>query len=206
MTNEYRDIIQQDQTSDLRSALTVAAQRPADAEAQLQKLSGRTGVPLDALRLKQPEVELHDKLESFDYERVIKDSPKLSAWMAKPDNAALAQDDWQTLSAMERGITHIKDYAGALGGGVVGDAIGRTLSGASTLLDVGARAIDRPVRAALALLRWLHPVACCLEALARALERLERVERRWLIPEGVSYPVAKGGTNGPVDGTRPHIQ
>lgn len=148
MTNEYSDFIKQDQTSDLRSALAVAAQRQPDTEAQLQKLAGRTGVPVDAVRMQRPEVELHDKLEAFDYERVIKDSPKLSAWMAKPDNAALAQDDWQTLSAMERGITHIRDYAGALGGGVVGDAIGRTLSGASTLLDVGARAIDWPVRAA----------------------------------------------------------
>ena len=163
MTNEYSDFIKQDQTSDLRSALAVAAQRQPDTEAQLQKLAGRTGVPVDAVRMQRPEVELHDKLEAFDYERVIKDSPKLSAWMAKPDNAALAQDDWQTLSAMERGITHIKDYAGALGGGVVGDAIGRTLSGASTLLDVGARAIDRPVRAAfgdrVADAFWYEPTA-----------------------------------------------
>lgn len=163
MTNEYSDFIKQDQTSDLRSALAVAAQRQPDTEAQLQKLAGRTGVPVDAVRMQRPEVELHDKLEAFDYERVIKDSPKLSAWMAKPDNAALAQDDWQTLSAMERGITHIRDYAGALGGGVVGDAIGRTLSGASTLLDVGARAIDRPVRAAfgdrVADAFWYEPTA-----------------------------------------------
>ena len=163
MTNEYSDFIKQDQTSDLRSALAVAAQRQPDTEAQLQRLAGRTGVPVDAVRMQRPEVELHDKLEAFDYERVIKDSPKLSAWMAKPDNAALAQDDWQTLSAMERGITHIKDYAGALGGGVVGDAIGRTLSGVSTLLDVGARAIDRPVRAAfgdrVADAFWYEPTA-----------------------------------------------
>ena len=46
---------------------------------------------------------------------------------------------------------------------MVGDAIGRTLSGASTLLDVGARAIDRPVRAAfgdrVADAFWYEPTA-----------------------------------------------
>ena len=41
MTNEYSDFIKQDQTSDLRSALAVAAQRQPDTEAQLQKLAQR---------------------------------------------------------------------------------------------------------------------------------------------------------------------
>lgn len=82
MTNEYSDFIKQDQTSDLRSARWPWQRSASPTQAQLQKLAGRTGVPVDAVRMQRLEVELHDKLEAFDYERVIKDSPKLSAWMA----------------------------------------------------------------------------------------------------------------------------
>lgn len=146
--NEYDDLIKQDQTEALRGSMFAAGSGQPDAEAQLQKLSARTGVPLEAVRIKRQEVEFQDKLNSFDYEKVIKESPKLSAWLSDPKNAALAHDDWQNLSAMEKTFAYAKDYTGALAGGLVGDAVGSTLSGVSTLIDVGARAMDRPVRAA----------------------------------------------------------
>lgn len=148
MANEYDDIINSEKSDALNASMYAGLKQQPDTEAQLQKLSERTGVPLEAVRLKRPEVEIQDKLAAFDYEKVIKETPKLSQWLADPKNAALAHDDWQNLSATERAFHTIADYPRALAGGLVGDAIGRTLSGASTLLDVGARAIDRPVRAA----------------------------------------------------------
>jgi hypothetical protein len=102
MPNEYSDLIAQDKTNDLRQSVYVGARQQPDVEAKLQALSQRTGVPLDAVRLKQPEVELHDRLQSFDYEKAIKESPKLSAWMADPKNSGVAHDDFDNLSAMER--------------------------------------------------------------------------------------------------------
>lgn len=147
--NEYSDIIKQDQAETLRSSLHATGATNPDQEAALQKLSARTGVPLEAVRLQRPEVELSDKLASFDYEKVIKESPKLSAWMAEPKNAALAHDDWQNLSGIEKTLQYGKDYAGALGGGVVGDGVGRVLSGAGELYGVAARSIDRGMAAVL---------------------------------------------------------
>lgn len=145
--NEYSDIIKQDQTEGLRSSLLAAGATNPDQEAELQKLATRTGMPVDLVRAKRPEVELQDRMASFDYDKVIKDSPKLTAWMADPKNAALAHDDWQNMSAIEKIVTNTRDYVGAIGGGIVGDVIGRTLSGSFELLDVAARGIDRPIRA-----------------------------------------------------------
>ena len=162
MANEYDDIINGEKSDALNASMYAGLKQQPDTEAQLQKLSERTGVPLEAVRLKRPEVEIQDKLAAFDYEKVIKETPKLSQWLADPKNAALAHDDWENLSATERVFHTVADYPRALAGGLVGDAIGRTLSGASTLLDVGARAIDRPVRAAfgdkVANAFWYEPI------------------------------------------------
>lgn len=146
MANEYDDLIQEEKREALRQSMFVASKQQPDTEAKLQMLSARTGVPLDAIRLTAPEVEIHDRLQSFDYEKVLKDSPRLSAWMADPKNAGVSSDDWENLSRTEKLFTHAKDYLGAAAKGVVGDLAGSIVSGTSSFLDVGARAIDRPVR------------------------------------------------------------
>lgn len=148
MANEYDDILRDDKQNQLNAAMAVGIKAQPDTEAQLQKLSERTGVPLEAVRIKRQDVEIQDKLANFDYERVTKENPKLSAWLSDPANAAIAHDDWENLSAFEQLVTRAADLPRAMAGGVVGDVAGRTLSGFSELLDVGARAIDRPVRSA----------------------------------------------------------
>lgn len=146
MANEYDDLIQEEKREALRQSMFVASKQQPDTEAKLQMLSARTGVPLDAVRLTAPEVEVHDRLQSFDYEKVLKDNPRLSAWMADPKNSGVSSDDWENLSRTEKLFTHAKDYLGAAAKGVVGDLAGSIVSGTSSFLDVGARAIDRPVR------------------------------------------------------------
>ena len=145
--NEYDDLIKADKQSEFRSSVYVAAQQKPDEEAVYQKMADRWGLPVDTVRAKRPELEMQEKIESFDYEKAIKENPKLSEFFANPKNAAVAQDDFNNLSGLEKLMAHGKDYAGALGQGVIGQGIGSTLSGVSNLIDVGARAIDRPVRA-----------------------------------------------------------
>lgn len=145
--NEYDDLIKSDKQSEFRSSVYVAAQQKPDEEAVYQKMADRWGLPVDTVRAKRPELEMQEKIESFDYEKAIKENPKLSEFFANPKNAAVAQDDFNNLSGLEKLMAHGKDYAGALGQGVIGQGIGSTLSGVSNLIDVGARAIDRPVRA-----------------------------------------------------------
>lgn len=145
MANEYDDILKAERAETLNASMYAGLKQQPDTEAQLQKLSERTGVPLEAVRLKRPEVEVQEKLAAFDYEKVIKETPKLSAWLADPKNAALAHDDWENLSALERTFHSVADYPRALAGGLVGDVFGRTLSGTAGLIEVGARAVDRPI-------------------------------------------------------------
>lgn len=144
--NEYDDLVKDDMRAGVRSSLYVAARQQPDGEAALQKLADRWGMPVETVRAKKPEIELHDRLESFDYETAIKENPKLSAWFSDPKNAGVSHDDFDTLSKTEKLLTHGRDYLGALGQGVIGQGAGSLLSGVSELLDVGARAIDRPVR------------------------------------------------------------
>jgi hypothetical protein len=144
--NEYTGILRDEKETDLRLSLSAAVRNQPDTEAKLQKLSQRTGIALDAVRLNAPEVEYRDRLDSFDYERVIKENPKLSAWLADPKNAGVSHDDYDNLSAAEKLFTRGKDLVGAAGQGVVGQGAGSVVSGVSTLLDVAARGIDRPVR------------------------------------------------------------
>lgn len=137
--NEYDDLIKSDKQEGLRSSLYVAAQQQPDTEATLQRLADRWGLPVDTVRAKRPEVELQDKLNSFDYEKAIKENPKLSAWLADPKNAGVAQDDFNRLSRMEKLMTHGKDYAGSLYQGVVGQGVGSTLSGLGELYGIASR-------------------------------------------------------------------
>ncbi len=145
--NEYSDSIQKDQAETLRGSLMAAGNGNADQEAALQKLAARTGVPVEAVRMKKPEIELQDRLNTFDYDKAFKESPKLSTWLADPKNAAIAHDDWENLSGIERTFRYGKDYAGSLAGGVVGDTVGRTLSGAGELYGVAVRSLDRAMGA-----------------------------------------------------------
>lgn len=98
MPTEFDSAIRQMQEQDLKSSMYVGARSNPDEEADLQSIADRVGLPVEAVRRNKPEVELHDKLKSFDYEKVIKESPALSAWYADRKNAAVAHDDFDTLS------------------------------------------------------------------------------------------------------------
>ncbi len=143
MADEYDDIVSGLKQESLRTSLYAGARAQPDTEAKLQALSQRVGLPVDAIRRNQPEVELHDRLKSFDYEKVIKESPVLSAWLADPKNAAIAHDDWENLSRTERLLTYGRDYAGAAGQGVIGQGAGSTLSGLGELYGVASRSLGR---------------------------------------------------------------
>lgn len=140
--NEYNDIIGEQKQEELRTSLYAGVRQQPDTEAKIQSLATRVGLPVDAVRRNQPEVELHDRLNSFDYEKVIKESPKLSSWLADPKNAAVAHDDWERLSGLEKLVTHGRDYAGAVGQGVIGQGLGTTLSGAGELYGVATRSLE----------------------------------------------------------------
>lgn len=140
---DYSEIVRQMKREELQGSLYVGARQSPDTEAKLQRLADRWGVPVDSVRRNQPEVELQDRLRSFDYEKVIRDSPKLSTWLADPKNAAVAHDDYENLSRIEKLLTTGRDYAGAVGQGVIGQGFGSLLSGAGELYGVATRSFER---------------------------------------------------------------
>jgi hypothetical protein len=147
--DEYDDIAREQKGEYLRSSLYSGARQQPDIEAKIQALSERVGVPVDVVRRKRLEVELHDKLKSFDYEKVIKESPKLSSWLAEPNNAAVAHDDISNLSTTEQMLTLGRDYSGAFGQGVIGQGAGASISGFGELYGVAARTLERGLDVAL---------------------------------------------------------
>jgi hypothetical protein len=106
MANEYTDIVAGEQSDELRQSLYTTGKSDPNTEAKLQTLAGRAGLPVDAVRQNKEAVELNDRLNNFDYQKVIKESPKLSNWIAKPNNAGVAYDDVKPLSGIERMITN----------------------------------------------------------------------------------------------------
>jgi len=154
MSDDYNDLIKKEKQSALRQSLYAVGNTQPDTEAKLQSLAARTGLTVDAVRQRQPEVELHDRLNSFDYTRTVQEAPKLSNWMNKPQNASVAHDDMEGLTAIEKAIRKLggaaKDVAkyavsapGAMGGGLAGEAttaLGQVAMGGTA--GVGAGLFD----------------------------------------------------------------
>lgn len=149
MDNKYLNLINTDQENGLRVSMLDGLPKKPDEEAQLQRLSAASGVPVDALRYTRPEVELQQRMDSFDYKKAIAETPALAEFFSDPANASVAHDSWEGMGAAEKIWTKGKDYVGALGGGVVGDAIGGVVSGFGELYGTAARSMDRGLSAIL---------------------------------------------------------
>lgn len=134
------------QRSMLRESVMQAQTGTPEKAAQAIRLGRETGLPADLVERNYASIQKDYQLNQFD--RVIRQSPKLSEWLTNPENAKIAYDDTENLGALENVFHTLGRYGGAFGEGVIGQAFGGTLSGISELLDVGARALDRPFRAA----------------------------------------------------------
>lgn len=149
MDNKYLNLINTDQENGLRVSMLDGLPKKPDEEAQLQRLSAASGVPVDALRYTRPEVELQQRMDSFDYKKAIAETPALAEFFSDPANSSVAHDSWEGMGTAEKIWTKGKDYVGAIGGGVVGDAVGGTVSGFGELYGTAARSIDRGLSAIL---------------------------------------------------------
>lgn len=149
------------QRSMLRASVLQAQQTTPEEAAITLRLGRETGLPAELVGRNLRQVQSIAQLNSFD--RVLREDPQLAAWLANPNNAKLAIDDTQNLGVVSQTLRALGDYAGAAANGLIGQAVGGTLSGVSQFLDIGARAIDRPVRAAFgdetANRFWYEPVA-----------------------------------------------
>jgi GNAT superfamily N-acetyltransferase len=99
--NPYLALVQDDVTGTLRQSMTAASDKNPDMEATLQALASKAGVPLDAVRLNQPEVQRQVDAQSLDYAELAKRLPTTAAFLSEQNNAAVARDDVESLSFLE---------------------------------------------------------------------------------------------------------
>lgn len=133
MPNPYDDLLQQDTAERARTTMMSAVDHQPDTEAKLQGLAKQYGMPVDAVRLRQPEVEKRARLDALDYDTLAKQYPMTAGRLTDPAFAAVAHDDVDNMSQFER---KLKQF----GGGAV-EGLGGMVSGFGVGLDIAQRNI-----------------------------------------------------------------
>jgi hypothetical protein len=118
----YGDLIDQQRKQSLQHSMNVASGRSPDVEAKLAKLAKQTGIPVEAIRLNQLDVEHAARVGAIPYDDLLKDKPATSSFLSQPDNAGLAHDDIDALSKMESTIGAIRGQSPSLSSYVSGVA------------------------------------------------------------------------------------
>ena len=157
---------QQQAKSDLNRSLAPAIAQNPEEYARAVRLQGLTGIDAGLL-VNDPETrkaaEARSTMGRLDLDGLLKHSPKTAAFLSNPNNAGYSHDDADGLSAIEQLFRQGSDVLlrSPLAGAVKG--AGSVVSGASKFLDIGARAIDRPIRSAfgdeIANMFWYEPGA-----------------------------------------------
>lgn len=94
-----RERQQSRETAMRRSVLQTADQAP-DTAAEARRLSLRLGVPADTVRQNLPAYRQQSEVEK-PYTQIQQQSPHTAAFIAKPENHAIAKDDLENLGALE---------------------------------------------------------------------------------------------------------
>lgn len=82
---------------------SVLEPRPVDQASRIYNLQLRTGLPVGLIERNLDEIEQRAKEDDFDAEAFRRQSPLLAQWLsANPTQAALAQGDYENLSALEQ--------------------------------------------------------------------------------------------------------
>jgi hypothetical protein len=150
-----------EQDSRLGSNLAGAASTTPDAHQKAVDVGKTIGAPADSVASNMQESEKLARLQR--YRDALNDAPKLAALLAEdPDLAKISADDLEGLGKTESTFGKILSafYGGGSGagqavgdvgrsvvGGLVGDVAGSGLSGLSELNEVGARTLERGMRA-----------------------------------------------------------
>lgn len=141
-----RELLLEEQKNTTRRSLSFGMKQNPDEYAGAVKLGKETKTSTDFALKHKNDLELKKRMQVFPLDSFVRDTPRTAEFISNPENAAIAHDDVDSMSFIEKAIGKVVDYGRAAGKGVIGDVIGGTLSGVSTALDVGARAIDRPIR------------------------------------------------------------
>lgn len=83
--------------------------KPIQEASRIYNMQLRTGLPTGVIERNLDEIERKASEEDFDPESFRRDSPLLAEWLSKnPTRSALAQGDYETLSALEKSWATLK--------------------------------------------------------------------------------------------------
>ena len=100
MANWYAS---QKNQSQLRYSVDQAAEITPDLAARVFKVAAKTGLPQDFIDRNIDDLEKEIRRTDFDADKYAKESPAVAKWFSEhPNNVAVAQDDFDNLSTLER--------------------------------------------------------------------------------------------------------
>lgn len=95
-----QDVAQRDSLN-LRGAMTVASSTTPDRAAAVQKLSARTKLPPDIVERNFDTLSKKHDLNDNEYDTIVKENPRLTAYLSDPNNAKVSADDVGLLRRIE---------------------------------------------------------------------------------------------------------
>lgn len=127
------------QEARLRDSMIKAQETHPDEAAKAIPMSEETGLPIDMVVRNLPEMQKSFNTPHLDYQSMLKDYPKLSNFLAQPDNAAVSHDDVPALQRVSSFFSSTNNFFEQ----AVPRAIKSAVSGASegigsTLTSLGA--------------------------------------------------------------------
>lgn len=114
MSNEYDDIVNQmyqQKSGEVQRSLYTAADTNPDQESALVKISKRSGIPVEALRLDEG-MEAKRRIASQQGEDLADRAPATAAFLTNQDNAKTAHDDVLALTGIEKWFNRFKSSIG----------------------------------------------------------------------------------------------
>lgn len=97
-----------------RLSVMQVADRNPDVEARLQALAKQYAVPVDSVRLQEPDYQRRAVVDSIDYQTLAKDYPTTAGMIYDTQKAAVSYDDTPNLSAIEKGVRFLTNSGRAL--------------------------------------------------------------------------------------------
>ncbi len=102
--NEYDQVIGEvsaAQQTGLRASVAQAAKTTPDRAAEVIKLSERTRLPPNIVERNFDELRAKHAIDGNDYDAILRQTPKLAAWLQQGENAAVASDDMNKMGSLE---------------------------------------------------------------------------------------------------------
>lgn len=139
--NKYADLFaeqDQEQVSRITRAAYLSADTNPDQESNLHKISQKSGIPVEALRLDNG-IEAKRRIAAQSVELLPSSAPRTAEWFSNPENANIAHDDLEALSNLERVA---REGFGKVGGSTMGIASPNDQKAAKRAKSIGSAFVE----------------------------------------------------------------